>query len=168
MSSVKKRFSKILIAIDGSEQSLDAVDYAIDIAQKDDTELYALYVVSSPTLYHISSEMPEDQIPKEVRKIMQNAKQESQPWFNKISEKIASSTAAAVKENSKIPTIHLKTEVTISPISVVGTIVEYVERKNIDLIVMGTRGRSGFKRLLLGSTTSGVVTYAHCPVLIVK
>jgi nucleotide-binding universal stress UspA family protein len=167
MSSVKKKFSKILIAIDGSEQSMDAVDYAIDIAQKDDTDLYALYVVSSPTLYHISSEMPEDQIPEEVRKIMQNAKQQSQPWFNKISDKIASS-AAAVKENSKIPTIHLKTEVTISPISVVGTIVEYVERKNIDLIVMGTRGRSGFKRLLLGSTASGVVTYAHCPVLIVK
>jgi nucleotide-binding universal stress UspA family protein len=167
MSSVKKKFSKILIAIDGSEQSMDAVDYAIDIAQKDDTDLYALYVVSSPTLYHISSEMPEDQIPEEVRKIMQNAKQQSQPWFNKISDKIASS-AAAVKENSKIPTIHLKAEVTISPISVVGTILEYVERKNIDLIVMGTRGRSGFKRLLLGSTASGLVTYAHCPVLIVK
>jgi nucleotide-binding universal stress UspA family protein len=44
MSSVKKKFSKILIAIDGSEQSLDAADYAIDIAQKHDTELYALYV----------------------------------------------------------------------------------------------------------------------------
>ena len=54
-------------------------------------------------------------------------------------------------------------EVTISPISVVGTIVEYV-----DLIVMGTRGRSGFKRVLLGSTASGVGTYAHCPVLVVK
>ena len=166
MSSVKKRFSKILIAIDGSEQSLGAVECAIDIAQNNDTELYALYVVSSSTLYNISSEMPEDQIPEEVRKIMQNAKQQSQPWFNKISEKIASS--AIVKENSRIPTIHLKTEVTISPISVVGTIVEYVERKNIDLIIMGTRGRSGFKRVLLGSTASGVVTYAHCPVLIVK
>jgi nucleotide-binding universal stress UspA family protein len=164
MSSVKKKFSKILIAIDGSEQSLDAVDFAIDIAKKDETELYALYVVSSPTLYNISSEMPEDQIPEEVRKIMQNAKEQSQPWFNKISEKIAS----AVKENSSIPTIHLKTEVTISPISVVGTIVEYIERENIDLIVMGTRGRSGFKRMLLGSTASGVVAYAHCPVLIVK
>jgi len=62
---------------------------------------------------------------------------------------IASSTA--VKGDSSIPTIHLKTEVTISPISVIGTIVEYVERKNIDLIVMGTRGRSG----LPGSTASG-------------
>jgi nucleotide-binding universal stress UspA family protein len=167
MSSVMKRFSKILIAIDGSEQSLDAVDYAIDIAQND-AELNALYVVSSPTLYHLSSEMPEDQIPEEVRKIVQSAKQQSQPWFNKIGEKIASSVA--VKENTRVTTIHLKlkTEVILSPISVVGTIVEYAERKNNDLIVMGTRGRSGFKRLLLGSTASGVVTYAHCPVLIVK
>ena len=45
---------------------------------------------------------------------------------------------------------------------------EYAERNYIDLIVMGTRGKTGFKRLLLGSTASGVVTYAHCPVLIVK
>jgi nucleotide-binding universal stress UspA family protein len=100
MSNVMKRFSKILIAIDGSEQSLDAVDYAIDIAQKNDAELNALYVVSSPTLYNISSEMPEDQIPEEVRKIVQSAKQQSQPWFNKIGEKIASSVAVKEKNRS--------------------------------------------------------------------
>jgi len=46
--------------------------------------------------------------------------------------------------------------------------VDYAEREGIDLIVMGTRGKSGFKRLLLGSTASGVTTYAHCAVLIVK
>ena len=43
-----------------------------------------------------------------------------------------------------------------------------VEKENIDLIVVGTRGRSGFKKLLLESVASGVVTYAHCPVLVVK
>ena len=47
----------------------------------------------------------------------------------------------------------------ISPISVTGNIVEYAERGNIDLIVIGTRGRSAFKRLLLGSTASGVVGF---------
>jgi nucleotide-binding universal stress UspA family protein len=166
MSSVTEKFSKILIAIDGSEQSMNAANYAINIAQLYNAELNALYVTSSPTLYHISSKMPEDQIPDEVKKYIQSAKQQSQPWFNKISEIIAASEA--VKENTKGTTIHLETEVVVSPISVVGTIVEYAERNYIDLIVMGTRGRTGFKRLLLGSTASGVVTYAHCPVLIVK
>jgi nucleotide-binding universal stress UspA family protein len=47
-------------------------------------------------------------------------------------------------------------------------IVEYAERENIDLIVIGSRGLTGFRKLLLGSVASGVVTYAHCPVLVVK
>jgi nucleotide-binding universal stress UspA family protein len=42
------------------------------------------------------------------------------------------------------------------------------EDKDVDLIVVGTRGKSGFKKLLLGSVASGVVTYAHCPVMVVK
>jgi len=45
---------------------------------------------------------------------------------------------------------------------------EYAEEKQIDLIVMGTRGRTGFKKLLLGSTASSVVTYSHCTVMVVK
>ena len=48
------------------------------------------------------------------------------------------------------------------------TIVDYAERENIDLIVIGTRGRTGIKQLLLGSVASDVVTYAHCPVMVVK
>jgi nucleotide-binding universal stress UspA family protein len=38
----------------------------------------------------------------------------------------------------------------------------------MDLIILGTRGQSGFKKLLLGSVASGVVKYAHCPVMVVK
>jgi nucleotide-binding universal stress UspA family protein len=166
MSVITKKFSKILIAVDGSEQSLHAANYAISIAQKYNAELNALYVTSSPTLYNISSKMPEDQIPDEVRKFIQNAKEQSQPWFDKISKNIA--TFVAIKENPKNTSIHLNTEVIVSPISVVGSIVEYAERNYIDLIVIGTRGRTGFTRLLLGGTASGVLTYAHCPVLIVK
>lgn len=44
----------------------------------------------------------------------------------------------------------------------------YCEQHGIDLIVIGTRGRSGFKKLLLGSVESGVATCAHCPVMVVK
>ena len=47
-------------------------------------------------------------------------------------------------------------------------ILEYVEKEDIALIVIGTRGRTGLGKLLLGSVASGVVTYSHCPVLVVK
>jgi nucleotide-binding universal stress UspA family protein len=47
-------------------------------------------------------------------------------------------------------------------------ILEYAEEQKIDLIVVGTRGRKGFKQLLLGSIASPIVTYAHCPVMVVK
>ncbi len=172
LSGLIEKFSKILVAIDGSGPSMDAVDYAIAIAQKNDAELTALYLLSSPTRDDYTSDMPEDQIPETVKNIVQNAKKESQPWFNEITQKVrATAATATVKEDTKKTTssiIQLKTEVIVSPISVTGNIVEYAERENIDLIVIGTRGRSAFKRLLLGSTASGVVTHAHCPVMVVK
>ena len=48
------------------------------------------------------------------------------------------------------------------------TIIDYAERENVDLIVVGTKGRTGFKKMLLGSVASDVVTYAYCLVLVVK
>jgi nucleotide-binding universal stress UspA family protein len=57
----------------------------------------------------------------------------------------------------------------LDPISRVGSaIVDYAERENVDLIVIGSRGRRGFKKMLLGSVASDVVTYAYCPVMVVK
>jgi nucleotide-binding universal stress UspA family protein len=52
--------------------------------------------------------------------------------------------------------------------NVIGGIIAYAENESIDLIVVGTRGTTGFKRLLLGSVASGIIAYAHCPVLVVK
>jgi nucleotide-binding universal stress UspA family protein len=63
--------------------------------------------------------------------------------------------------------IKIKTEI-ISFINIAGAIVDYAEENNIELIVIGTRGLSGFKKLLVGSVATNVVTYAHCPVLVVK
>jgi nucleotide-binding universal stress UspA family protein len=55
-----------------------------------------------------------------------------------------------------------------SPLSIEAAIVNFAEEEKADLIVVGTRGRTGFSKQLLGSVASGVVTYAHCPVLVVK
>ena len=62
----------------------------------------------------------------------------------------------------------IKTDVITTPISVVSAILEYADKRDTDLIIIGTRGIAGFKRMLLGSVASGVVTYAHCPVLVVR
>ena len=92
--------------------------------------------------------------------------------MTEIDDKVkASANAATAKENTGETVraiIQLKTLIIVSPLSVIGSIIGYAERENIDLIVVGTRGKSGFKRLLLGSIASGVVTHAHCPVLVVK
>ena len=52
--------------------------------------------------------------------------------------------------------------------SVVKEIVEYAEKNKVDMIVVGSRGLSGIKKMLVGSVASGMVTYAHCPVLVAK
>ena len=81
---------------------------------------------------------------------------DSKAWLEKFSH-------AAKTDN-----IELNTELINSHRPVDYVILEYAEEKNIDLIVVGTRGRSGFKKLLLGSIASSVVTYAHCPVMVVR
>jgi nucleotide-binding universal stress UspA family protein len=52
--------------------------------------------------------------------------------------------------------------------SIVQAIVELAAKENFDLIVIGTRGMTGFKKLLVGSVSSGVVTNANCSVLVVR
>ncbi|MFY9871872.1 MAG: universal stress protein [Candidatus Nitrosopolaris sp.] len=70
-----------------------------------------------------------------------------------------------IKANEK--NVQIKTQI-ISSKDISGVMLDFVEENNIDLVVIGTRGSSGFKPLLLGSVTSHVVAYAHCPVLVVK
>ncbi len=72
-----------------------------------------------------------------------------------------------VFDENQIPTRQSKTEVLMSPhtISTAAAIVNYAEK---DLITIGTRGRTGITRMLLGSVARAVVTYAYCPVMVVK
>jgi nucleotide-binding universal stress UspA family protein len=65
--------------------------------------------------------------------------------------------------------IKFKSDILEDPtLKVSSIIINHAENENVDLIVVGNRGRTGFKRLLLGSVASDIVTYAHCPVLVVK
>ncbi|MGA9149805.1 MAG: universal stress protein [Candidatus Nitrosopolaris sp.] len=62
----------------------------------------------------------------------------------------------------------LKTEIFTDANSVIESIIDYATTNNIDLIVIGTRGRTGLKRFFMGSVANGVVQHAHCSVLLVR
>jgi nucleotide-binding universal stress UspA family protein len=149
-------FARILVCVDGSDSSIKAVDYAIEMAGKHDSQLIALNVVVSQLGYAYSSGAFGLVTPSTINDLLDKARQEAKKWFEDIEKKAA---AQGVK---------VKTEMVASPTSVVPAIVDYAEKNKVDLIVTGTKGRSGFTKLLLGSVASGVVTYASCPVMVVK
>jgi nucleotide-binding universal stress UspA family protein len=64
--------------------------------------------------------------------------------------------------------LELNTETFTDVESIIGSIIDYATDKDIDLIVIGTRGRTGLKRFLTGSVANGVVQHAHCSVLLVR
>jgi nucleotide-binding universal stress UspA family protein len=161
--------SRILVAIDGSEMSMKAAEYAIDLLNRKEEwkveegeakevgpKLIGLTVIelSKPGYSLFASESILG------RKELKEERKEANQYLNKVEE------LAKQKSNNNIK---FKSQVIEDLTSRVGfVIVDYAERENVNLIVVGTRGRSGFKKLLLGSVASDVLKYAHCPVLVVK
>jgi nucleotide-binding universal stress UspA family protein len=150
------RFEKVLLCVDGSESSMKAADYAVMLAKQNGAQVIALNVIVSQLGYAYSTGTFGLVTPNTINDMLKKSKQEAQKWFDDIGKNAA---ANGVK---------FKTEVVASPTSVVPAIVNYAENNKVDLIVVGTRGRSGFTKLLLGSVASGVVTYASSPVMVVK
>ena len=140
-------FKQIICPVDFSESSLRAFAYAAAIARWYDAQLTVLHVV--PTFepiqvrgdlgypVQIVSPMPREQVIEEMSRTLNLS--------------VESLRATPVAEQG-------------DPRS---TIIDQVISKKADLIVMGTHGRRGFKRLLLGSVTEAVLREAPCPVLTV-
>lgn len=151
----RQEFSKILVPIDGSDESMHAANLAISVAKRYGAQIVAIHVVNIDQylqalgVYRIS-------YPDPIKKRIEEAKQEAAKWFTDI------------QRNAEQEKVGVTTDVIDTPLSVVGAIVNYAEREKADLIVIGTRGRSGFAKLLLGSVASGVVTYAPCPVMVAR
>jgi nucleotide-binding universal stress UspA family protein len=149
-------FEKVLVCVDGSESSMKAADYALMQAKQHGAQVIALNVIVSQLGYAYSTGTFGLVTPSTINDLLEKSKQEAQKWFDEIGK------------NAVANGVKLRTEVVASPTSVVPAIVEYAENNKVDLIVVGTKGRSGFTKLLLGSVASGVVTYASCPVMVVK
>ena len=156
ISSWLRRFAKVLVCVDGSESSMEAARYAVMIGKEYTAEVTALNVIVSQLGYAYSSGAFGLTSQSAINDLLEKSKKEAQVWFDEI------------KRNATTEGVKLRTEMVASPTSIVPAIVNYAEKNEIDLIVVGTRGRSGFTKLLLGSVASGVVTYAACPVMVVK
>ena len=136
---------------------MEAADYAIMLSTLHHTQIVLLHVVNVAEFYS-SLQFFEVKQPIESKEIIEEAKKEANKWFNIVKKKIDGKSGKQIE---------VETSIIISQ-STVKSILDFAEEKNVDLIVVGTRGRSGIKKLLLGSTASGIVTYSSCPVIVVK
>jgi nucleotide-binding universal stress UspA family protein len=153
-----KKFSKILVAIDGSKESMHAANCAVGIAKRYDAILVVLTVLPQEIRYDYEINQVDPEIPMTpVKGVVELSRMEIEgEWF------------AGIKKNALASNVKIETEIVMEGKSVVADIMEYSEKQSIDLIVIGTKGRTGLRRLLLGSVSQGVLAYAHCPVLLVR
>ncbi len=139
-------FQKILVPLDGSEHSGRALDTAIQLAKNLKSQLALLSV------YYVTGVAGPD------------------PGSTLIAlESIRDSckrTLAEAETKAKAETIEVKTEIIEG--NAADIIVKKAKEGKFELIVMGARGLSTFKKILIGSVSEGVIKNAPCPVLIVK
>lgn len=142
-----KLYTKILIATDGSEYTKNAVDYGIDLAKNLGAKLNAVYVIDTAAFASI----PMDAAWESMYELLN---QEGNQAIKYVTEK---AEAEGVEIEGNLIEGHPADE-----------IIKFSEKKSISLIVMGTLGKSGLDRFLLGSVAEKVVRNSKIPVLVVR
>lgn len=138
----------IMVPHDKSESATHAFEYAIDLAKKygSSISIVTCIAIQAPTdLYFGAAYIETARLLKED----------------------AMKSTLALESQLKKLMIQYKIEI-LEVLSITDSLVSYAKSHNVDLIVMGSRGLGGFKKLLLGSVASGVSQHSKCPVLIVK
>ena len=155
-------FKNILVAVDGSESSKRAAHVALGLAEKLKAELIVLHAISAPTSYYQSN------FPVPVGMAPPPPSQKEIDTYYAYARRVALGIVGdTVSEAKKVGT-NVKTELPEGVSSVVETIINHAAKEHADLIIVGTRGLGGFKKMLIGSVSSGVISHANCPVLVVR
>ncbi|MEF8880207.1 MAG: universal stress protein [Candidatus Nanohaloarchaea archaeon] len=137
-------YNEILVPTDGSEGSEVALEHAIEIAQKFDARVHALYIIDIRA--RTTGDMWASLV-GQFREIGENATES-------IADRIKDQGLDAVREVTEgIPHKGVN---------------NYVDENDIDLVVMGTQGRTGLDRVLVGSTTEKVIRTSEVPVMTVR
>jgi nucleotide-binding universal stress UspA family protein len=147
------KIGRILVGVDGSDPSKRAVSRAITVARATGAKLYIVYVVHIP-VYASSTLLDSPAI--DYSGVEQA--------LTEVGKRVV---AEAVKQ-AEGSGVEVAADVLERATSIVQSMLDYATDNKIDLIVVGSRGLSGLKRVVLGSVSGGLVNHAHCDVLVVR
>jgi nucleotide-binding universal stress UspA family protein len=150
----EKAFRRILVAVDGSESSFRAAKYAVMLAKRNEAELIVVSVVHKPARPFMPTPL-EHRSDTRLDRYYAYASKNAEHLINRV------------VESARNLEVNVRTRV-LRDTSIVKAITEYAASQEVDLIVVGRKGTSGFKRLLLGSVSNGVVNHAVSTVLVVR
>ncbi|USZ69808.1 universal stress protein (plasmid) [Halorussus salilacus] len=137
-------YERILVPTDGSELATRAFEHALDLAATYDSELHVVYAVNVTAGADVDTAM----IQQELEKAGERA-----------TETLAERARDAGVEAVTVETVYGPPH---------RAILKYADENDVDLVVMGTQGRTGLNRYLLGSVTEKVVRLSDAPVLTVR
>ena len=140
-------YKKILIATDGSDYTKNSVEYGIDLAKSTEAKMHAVYVVDTAAFASI----PMDAAWESMYELL---RQEGEEATKYVSDK-------AWEEGLEVEKVTIEGHPA-------DEIIKYAEKNDISLIIMGTLGKSGLDRFLLGSVAEKVVRNSKIPVLVVR
>ncbi len=149
-----KAIRRVLVAIDGSPNAQRALETAADLAKGLKAELRIAHVLHIPTLFW-SMGVPGSAVP--CQKIEDDAEEAGRTLL-----------AKAVKFAKDAGVADAKDELVTDLVSPAQGVVQLAERDEADVVVLGTRGNGGFRKLVLGSVANSVLHYADCSVLVTK
>lgn len=140
-------YDRILVPTDGSDGMWPVIQHAVDLARTHEAEIHGIYVVNTASYASFSMETA---------------------WEG-IGEMLRSEGQAALEEiETRAEAGNVPVETTLIDGSPSSEVIRYAEKTACDLIVMGTHGRGGIDRLLLGSVAERVVRSSKVPVLTIR
>lgn len=142
-------FNKILLATDGHENSKNAMEYALEMSKKLNSELIILHTYYLPDYF--------------------NAHESSHyTYLRELKEQMFESGEKLLSElKSKFDSEGIKVETVLEKSLPGPAIVQKAESENCDLIIIGTRGLSTVTSLLISSVSNYVIHHTKCPVLLI-
>ncbi len=137
-----------MIAVDGSENALKACEVGATLARTYSAEVTVIHVVPSPSIY--GGQLVDEE------------------FYERLDKEAKALTEKAASVIEKRDVAKVRREILWARASIAQTLLDHASSTGSDLIITGTRGLGGFRRMMLGSVSSGLVANAKCPVLVVR